>query len=237
VKITFSDLKEISENLEKGNDQFLVDYLNRFEGYNIYDKFKNILKSWETDVSYQLSINLVDKNVKIQLEYIINNIPTIENEYLISVDDCEYTIQIPKYFSYGDDIIPIYDIIKNVEIFGIFLNLENSPFEEKKKIIDNFPPLCYNSIISNINKCDKILTFDGEIFSKFRLNFLTNDPYHFLKSLFLPYGKNYFREVIFHLSKRVDSNILMNSTIQDIDFYIEKYNDEMKDSQNNNPSL
>jgi hypothetical protein len=237
MKITFSNLKEISENLEKGNNQFLVDYLNKFEGYNIYDKFKNIIKSWEADVSYQIPLNLGEKDVKIQLQYIIDNIPTIENEYDICSDEFKSTIQIPRLFSFGDDIIPIYEIIKNVEILGIYLNLDEHENGDKVKIIDSLPPSFYNLITGNVTKCGAVLTFDGEILSKFRLNFMTNDPFIFLKSLFLPYGKDYFREIIFHLSKRVDGNILMDSTIQDIDFFIEKYNEEMKDSQNNNPQI
>jgi hypothetical protein len=233
MKIKFSDLKDISENLEKGNDQFLINYLNSFEGYNTYEKFKNILISWETDTSYQLSLNLDNKNVKIQLDHIIKNIPTLEYESIIEKDDVKITLQIPREFSFSDDVIPIYQIIKNVEIFGIFLDFEKNTMGEKIKIIDNLPANVYNTIIQEIIKNDKIFSFEGETLSRLRLNFMGNDPYIFLRGLFLSYGRDYFRDIIFYLSKRIDGQILMNSTIQDIDFYIEKYNDEMKESQGN----
>jgi hypothetical protein len=237
VKIKFSDLKDISENLEKGNDQFLINYLNNFEGYNTYEKFKNILRSWETDTSYQLPLNLGDKNVKIQLDYIIKNIPTLEYESVIKTDDAKITLQIPREFSFNDDVIPIYQIIKDIEIFGIFLDFEKNAMDEKIKIIDNLPASVYNTIIQEIVKNSKILSFEGETLSRLRLNFMGNDPYVFLRGLFLPYGRDYFRDIIFYLSKRIDGQILMNSTIQDIDFYIEKYNDEMKESQGNTPTI
>ena len=63
TKITFKDLKEISEN----GDDHLIDYLNQFSGDNIYEKFLTVLRCWERDVSYDMGFTVEDKNVKVSL--------------------------------------------------------------------------------------------------------------------------------------------------------------------------
>ena len=81
-------------------------------------------------------------------------------------------------------------------------------------------------IVSFIDNNDKILTFDNKNLSNLKINFLKKDPYIFLKNLFTPFHKDYFREIIYHLSKKIDGYSLYNSTISDIDFFIYKINNE-----------
>jgi hypothetical protein len=101
--------------------------------------------------------------------------------------------------------------------------------QERKSIIDSLPAKVYNTILREILKNkSKIVGFDNSALSDFKFNFLTNDPYFFLKGLFGNFGEDYFRDVIFHLSKRVGGDILMSSTPSDIEYYIQKYSEEMK---------
>lgn len=53
-----------------------------------------------------------------------------------------------------------------------------------------------------------------------------NAPFNLLKGLCHPYGEDYYRDIIYHLSSKIDGNILLNSTMRDIDYYVDKLNTE-----------
>lgn len=232
MKITFSDLKEISSNIDRGGDEYLCQYLNQFEGDDIYQKFKNILKIWDLDVSPNLDLSLDGKSVKIQLGYIISEMPEdIGSDIKVIKDDLEYVLSIPKNFTPPLDVVPVYQIVESMKISGIEINFERISYQEKVSIINQLPPNIYNDIIDQIIKNPKIIKFENPVLKNIRLNFMINDIYTFLKGLFTPYGNDYFRDVIFHLSKRIDIHTLEKSTMQDVEYYIEKYNEELKDSQ------
>jgi hypothetical protein len=238
LKITFRNLKNISESLEKGDETILIEYLNSFPGETIYHKFKNILRTWENDVSYDITLTLDGKNVKILMQYILDDMPPDIGGSFVVDSEITSIMDVPTRFSGGQEMVPIYDVLKKVSISGITLDMDKMEYLDKKSIIDSLPANIYNSLLVNIVKeKNKTIKFDNPALSKIRLNFLTIEPYIFLRGLFTPYGRDYFREVIFHLSKRIDGNILMDSTIQDIEFFIEKYNDELRNSHPENPTI
>jgi len=233
--ILFKNLKEISSATQKGNDKVLIDYLNTFKGDNIYEKFKNILSVWGIDVSYTLNINLGDKSTKIQLDYIVSEMPeNLGKEVIIEVDNVKLVLDIPKTFdTLSIDIIPIYSIIQDIYYNNIKLIINS--VHEKSLIIDNLPARIYTEVLhSIINNKENILTFSNPVLERFKFNFLTNEPFLFLKGLFNNFDELYFRDIIFHLSKRIDGNILLGSTPMEIEYYIEKLSEEMK---NQNESL
>jgi hypothetical protein len=54
-------------------------------------------------------------------------------------------------------------------------------------------------------------------------------PYEMVKGLFFSYDMDYFRDIIYYLSKKIDGRILMESTMMDVEYYIDK----MKTDNNN----
>lgn len=233
MKITFQKIKEITEELQKSNTKNLIDFCNSFDGDNVYSKFKNILISWNNDVSYELSLNINNKATKLGISYIISQIKDFENNYLtISQDNIIINLGIPKNFSDNTDILPMYELIHDINISGLYLNLYHLSYDDKKKVIDNLPAKIYNLLLNNILKDkSKVLQFDNDFLSNMRLNFLTCEPFMFIKGLLLNYNEDYFRDVIFHLSKRIDGKLLVESTPLDIEYYIDKYSKEVE-SQN-----
>lgn len=228
-KLTFSDLRTISESLINENYSLFISYLNEFEGKNTFEKFKNILKAWGSDVAYTLNFNFNDVAAKISLTYIISELNDISNEIIIEEEDIKLKIGIPSEFYDNSELLPIYGILKYIEISGIFINLSDLCILEKKQIIDKLPAKIYNIVLNNILKeKSKVIIFDNPVLKDFKLNFFANDPYLFLKGLFSNYDEFYFRDIIFHLSKRIDGQILLQSTPLDIEYYIEKYGDELK---------
>lgn len=226
-KITFSDLKELSELLAKGYDDRFIEYINSFEGLNTYQKFENILKCWDIDVSPTITFNFNNKPIKIQLSYIISQLFDISDDIVIEEDDLKIIIGLPNQFQ-KDDFIPIYNIIKYINISGISINLINLSIHEKHDVINNLPPVIYNKIYNKIiAEKSKVFSVDNPSLNDFKLNFLSNDIYFFLKGLFGNFDEYYFKDVIFLLSKRIDGNILLESTPMEIQYYIEKYSAEM----------
>ena len=59
MRITINDIKKCLEE----DEDFFMDYLNKFKGDNIHEKFVNILKNWEKYVSYTINFNIKEKNV------------------------------------------------------------------------------------------------------------------------------------------------------------------------------
>lgn len=234
MEITFRDLKKISGYLERGEDLFFCDYLNQFEGVNIFEKFKNILTSWDFDVSNSIDLNLKGKGISVQLDYIISTIPEyMEDEISVKNQNLKCNFSIPSKFVPNDDILPIYEILSYIEINDVALDLRKVSEQEKTEVIDKFPANMFNLIIDEILKTKgSVLTFDNPVLEDLSINFLTNDPFFFLKGLFIPYGKDYFRDITFHLSRRIGSETIMDSTMKDIDFYIEKYSEEMENNKN-----
>jgi len=230
-KITFGDLKKISDSIHRNSDNVLVEYLNNFDGDNVFEKFRNVLISWNYDVSNTLNINFDDKQTKIALSYIILETPTkLEGEIIVEEDFMKIGLDIPKKFdTLVQETLPIYSLIQYINISDKFLNLIDIDVHEKKAIIDILPGKVYNSILQALleNK-SKIVGFNNPVLEKFKFNFLTNDPYYFLKNLFDNFGEDYYKDVIFHLSKRIDPYILMDSTPLEIEYYIQKYSEEMK---------
>lgn len=226
-KITFEDLKNIKNTLFHSYDEFFINYINSFKGKNVLEKFKNILKVWANDVSPTLNLNLNDKPTKIQFAYVVSQMNLEVSNFTISNDKCEVVIGIPNEFEIVDGLVPVYDVIKTIKMCGMVMNFDDLVFLEKKKIIDNLPANIFNLIMVEILKReDFTVLFDNPSLNTLKINFLTNEPYMFLKGLFENYDELYFRDVIFHLSKRLDGNILMKSTPDELDYYIGKFSKE-----------
>jgi hypothetical protein len=238
-EITFIDLKNLAKEVKKGNDDALIRYLNNFQGENILEKFKSILICWNDDVAQFLNLNLGEKSTKISLSYLISQFPeSLGEEIKIIGEDLEITLDIPRLFdNLVLETLPIYSLVQYINISGISINLIDLSFIDRKNIIDKLPAKVYNTILNEIitNK-SKTLLFDNKALSNFKFNLLTNEPFLFLKGLFTNFTDDYFKDVIFHLSKRIDGQILMNSTPSDIDYYIQKFSEEVK-TQNNDLTL
>jgi hypothetical protein len=188
------------------------------------------------DVSSTINFNFNNKPIKIQLSYIISQLFDISEDIVIEENDLKIIIGLPNLFQ-RDDFIPVYNIIKYINISGISINLINLSIQEKHDIIDNLPPVIYNKIYNKIiSEKSKIFSVDNPSLKDFRLNFLSNDIYFFLRGLFGNFDEYYFKDVIFLLSKRIDGNILLQSTPMEIQYYIEKYSEEM-DNQNQNLNI
>lgn len=231
-RITFSDLKNIRDNLSYSNEDYFLEYINSFRGDSILEKFKNILKVWGNDVSSTLNLNIDGKPTKIQFSYIVSQMDDVFHDFWIRTDDFEMRVGTPKEFQTVDGSVPVYDVVKHLNIGGISIDFEKLSFSERKSIIEKLPAAMYNVLMIEIlRRKDFIVTFDNPSLKDLRFNFLSNEPYVFLKKLFSNHDDLYFRDIIFHLSKRLGGTVLMQSTPDELDYYIGKLSKEI-DQQN-----
>jgi len=222
MKIKFKDLKEISEN----GDDYLIDYLNQFSGDNIYEKLLSVLTCWERDVSYEMGFNVKEKNVKVSLSYFIKEFENWDKEPLIiKTDNLEFELDVPPLFKKDYDIFSISETIRKVKYGESVLDFVN--VGDKASLIEQLPASTYNTLINAILKNkSKTIFFINSSLKNININFMGNAPFNLLKGLCHPYGEDYYRDIIYHLSSKIDGNILLNSTMRDIDYYVDKLNTE-----------
>jgi hypothetical protein len=227
----------VSENLQKGYSDVFANMLNLFPGNNVFEKFKNILKIWENDVSFTLNFNFNEKPTKVQLSYVISQLELGETETEVKTDNIFAVLGIPKKFTNSEEPLPIYDILQYMEISGVQLNIGELDPDVKKPIIDSLPANVFNLLLNSIiNMGESTVRFDNPVMKDMKLNFLTCEPYMFLKGMFSKYDEIYFRDIIFHLSKRIDGYLLMQSTPLELEYYVERYSKEVE-QQNTSLSI
>lgn len=224
TKITFKDLKEISEN----GDDPLIDYLNQFSGDNIYKKFLTVLRCWERDVSYDMGFTVEEKNVKVSLSYFIKELENYNDEPLIiKTDNLEFELDVPPLFKKDYDIFSISETIRKVKNGKSVLDFSDMRGENVTALVEQLPASTYNMLINALLKNEsKTIRFTNSSLKNININFMGNAPLELLKGLCHPYGEDYYRDIIYHLSSKIDGNILLNSTMRDIDYYVDKLNTE-----------
>jgi hypothetical protein len=232
MKITVDHIKKCLEE----DEDFFIDYLNTFKGDNVYQKFLTILKSWEKNVSFLINFNIEDKNLKIPLDYLIKELDNfVEQPTWFQYLNMRLLIDIPSNFVKDLDVFSVSNFIKKIQYKDVIIDFSKINEKHKNDILTQLPADLYNKIILFlINIKDKKIILSNPSLNNMEINFLTSLPYQMVKGLFFSYDMDYFRDIIYHLSKKIDGNILMNSTIMDIDYYIDKLkNDNNVDSPTN----
>lgn len=220
MRITLNDMKKCLEE----DEDFFIDYLNKFKGDNIYEKFVNILKNWEKHVSFTINFNINDKNLKISLEYLLKELDGYINQPTwFEYSNMKALIDIPSKFIKDANIISVSNFIKKMEYGNFLINFEELSEESKDEMMKKLPADFYNKLIQFlVNVNDKKIVLQNSSLNNMEINFLTALPYEMVKGLFFSYDMDYFRDIIYHLSKKIDGKILMDSTIMDVEYYIDK---------------
>lgn len=219
---TFNKFREITKSQDYNN---FVNLLNSLSGDNVYEKFITFLKIWKEDVSPSIGLNINGNNTEVYIDYIINCFPSSLNCSEKNIFDfLEITIDIPRSLGKMDEILPIYDIISTINIHNYNkIDLNDLVYEDKKKIVDNLPATIYKELYNKIIENKKsIVSLDNPRLEHLKFNFFTTEPFHFIHNMIKSYNKDYYRDVIYILSKNIDGEILLNSTISDIDYFLKK---------------
>jgi hypothetical protein len=220
MRITIKDIKKCLEE----DENFFIDYLNKFKGNNTHEKFMDILKNWEKYVSYTINFNIKEKNIKISLDYLIKEL----NEFVTEPTWFEHSnikvlVDIPSKFVKKLNILSVSNFIKKIEYGNFIIDFVELSDEVKDEMLEKLPADFYNKMIQFlVNANDKKIILQNAALENMEINFLTSLPYEMVKGLFYSYDMDYFRDIIYYLSKKIDGGILMDSTIMDVEYYIDK---------------
>jgi hypothetical protein len=227
MKITINDIKKCLEE----DEDFFINYLNNFEGGNVHEKFVNILKNWEKNVSYSINFRINEKNLKISLDYIIKELGNFVNQPTwFEHSNIKVLFDIPSKFIKDQSILTVSNFINKMEYGNFVINFTELTEKEKEETLEKLPAEFYNRMIQFLIKTNnKKITLQNSSLDDMEINFLTSLPYEMVKGLFFSYDMDYFRDIIYYLSKKIDGKILMDSTIMDVEYYIDK----MKTDNNN----
>ncbi len=231
-RITFKDLRTYCDWVERKDYSAICDYFNSFDGDDVFEKFKNILSYWECHVSDTIPISNNDKTLNVQLAYFIGEFPCkLSIDSVVASGDIKLHLNIPKKFTCDSDILPIYDLIHRIELFDTKMDLFILSNEDRINLINSLPSKVCNDMMNGVITNEQcVVTFANKSLSGMRINFLSNDPFFFLRGLFSCFSKDYFRDVIYNLSKKIDGDVLMDCDIKDIEYFSQKFNEESKNS-------
>jgi hypothetical protein len=220
MRITIKDIKKCLEE----DEDFFVDYLNKFKGNNTHEKFMDILKNWEKYVSYTINFNIKEKNIKISLDYLIKELDEFVTEPTwFEHSNIKVLVDIPSKFVKELNILSVSNFIKKIEYGNFVVDFAELSDEVKDEMLEKLPADFYNKMIQFlVNANDKKIILKNTALENMEINFLTSLPYEMIKGLFYSYDMDYFRDIIYYLSKKIDGRILMDSTIMDIEYYIDK---------------
>jgi hypothetical protein len=228
MRITINDIKKCLEE----DEDFFMDYLNKFKGDNIHEKFVNILKNWEKYVSYTINFNIKEKNIKISLDYLIKELNGFHTQPTwFEHSNIKVLVDIPSKFVKELNILSVSNFIKKIEYGNFVIDFTELSDEVKDEMLEKLPADFYNKMIQFlINAEDKKVILQNAALENMEINFLTSLPYEMVKGLFYSYDMDYFRDIIYYLSKKIDGKILMDSTIMDIEYYIDKMKSDVPET-------
>lgn len=237
--ITFKDIFDLARLLYDNNTKGVLSHLDRvfnIEDLNIIDKFFVIIKARQYYISDSLSLNIGDRSIAVNIANFVNNIQNTEfTSKIIQLDELkQIELGLPNKFLLDNNISNIYDnIIKRVTIGSHSFDLKNT--EDIQSLLEVLPPNTIKHLENFIvDKNHEVEIFNSKHDKPIAINFITSQPYDFIITLLSDYDLISCREILFFLSKRMNSETVLKSPISDLIFYIDEYQNEIK--QNNGSS-
>ena len=241
--ITNNDDEGISNYLDYVIDDILLEKELSKDLCNI-DKFVTILTS--KIISSGSKISIVGSNsvkTEFSLNGIINNIvknlKDFDYEKIITTENLEITISLPKNLLISD-IDQIYkEIINKIKINEESILFNSLTENEKVDIMNNIPISCTGDILEYISKTQETFKNISIIQENAKMgmqgvpfNAFDNTLFMFIKSLFGENLKNYYElQYILYTKLNMSLDHYMSITPNDCKIFINLYNEDMKKQQ------
>jgi hypothetical protein len=226
-------------NNDAGYISYICDILN-ITKLNIVDKLFVILKVREFFIDDNIALSLDGKVKNLLISSVVNKFKDIPNiEQSIKYNDSLSTIvgvDVPTAIITPEAISDIYlQVIKYIEFNSKRYNIST---DEDLTGISNFlGASLMTDIINFIKVSNCVLYIYEDKTTSINVNFLSSDPWLFIKAILSDYDYTGCREILFRLSKRIGSETILDSTPKDIKFFIEEYQAENKSSNSGNSML
>ena len=245
-EITFKDIFKLARAYDIDDDVQAVSYLCKLyniEHLNCIDKFFIICKVCEFHITHTLHMSGDGgASVDLDLKTLLNNLYDVASQFKkCNVDGIEINMDIPKCFFTQDNKDLFTAVIDSIIVEDVEICFHELTDEDKSSVMASLPAAVFNTIKKYLSELDLTVTvFDGyekRGISKIDINFLGFDPLYLIRSLYSEFPLITCREVIYYLSRKINSETLLNSTPVDIKFYLEEHGRENKENSNNGGSL
>tara|TARA_R110000803_G_scaffold194646_3_gene257768 strand:+ start:58 stop:849 length:792 start_codon:yes stop_codon:yes gene_type:complete len=245
-EITFKDIFKLARAYDVDDDEQVINYLCKLyniEHLNCIDKFFVICKVCELHITHTLHMSGEGgTSVDLDLNTILNNLNDVVSQFKkCNVNGVEINMDIPKCFFTPNDKDLFTAVIDSIIVEDVKIDFQKLTKEDKLDVMSSLPAAVFNTIKKYLTELDLTVTlFEGHVnrgISKIDINFLGFDPLYLIRSLYSEFPLITCREVIYYLSRKINSETLLNSTPVDIKYYLEEHGRENKENSNNGGSL
>lgn len=242
--ITFRDIFNLSRLYYDNNLDGVAEYLDKafnIKGLSIVDKLFVIIKAREYYINDTINLNIGDRSVNVKVSLFLESINDIKckNTKIDLGNNQQIELDIPYRFITDNSILTIYDnIIKTITIGDNTIDLTKQNPQLTQQLLELLPPLAISHLTNFIkDKSHIVEILHNKKDDPISINFITSQPFSFAKILLGDYDLNSCRDILFFLSKRMNSETVLNSPIIDISFYITQYQTELKENPSSNTGL
>jgi hypothetical protein len=245
-EILFKDLRTFNlyeDTSIRGKMDFLQSFILT-KGLNVLEQFYALLYLREHCIGDNIIVNSNKGDVGVSIDFMRKNLDGIpDRQTVVTVDEAEYTLDIPYQFNTGNDDF-ILSLIKCIRIGDQTLDIPNLSKEEQQQVVERLPEQLYKSVdefLSNNGEFFNLCVLDtvpGEIeIEPIEFSILQRLFTEFIVSLFRCVTTQGYREILFTLAKRInDVSFLANSTYLEVYDYFEMYAKEMQERDANQGS-
>lgn len=234
--ITFKHVIDLARLQYAEDTVGLINYIERefnIASLNCVDKLYIILKARELFFDEEIVLSSKTGNVSIPVYTLIEALESIDDfTHTVSVDNIKICLDIPHVlFNSNTVLTDIQSIIKTIDVDEMSINFSQLDQDSQDKILTTLPSSVFAEIKKYLTSNTMAVTlFKGSssLPDPIKINLFTNDVFNFIKYVLSEYTVDNCREIIYHISRRVDSTMLMNSTMLDIKFYLKEYTAENK---------
>ena len=244
--ILFKHLLELARISETNDNNAIKNKFNSVfiaKEANIFNKTYALIKLHSLCIDDVIKLNLNNRDISIDTDLVLNAISNFEHDKFhqeITIKAFKMHLDLPIDFIIDDNIGDLFiSVINKIEWGNNLINVNELNDIDKKRLIDNLPADIFtavsNYIKDQIKNTNVILVPGTTSLNKqpLAINFLSCQPFQFLKTLYSSYTINYCLELLYILSSKLDSLHILNSTHRDIMIYIKLYEEEAKRSQSN----
>lgn len=240
--ITFKHVIDIARLQYAENTVGLIDYIEKelnLSSLNCVDKLYVVLKVRELFFDEEITLSTKTGNISIPVYRLISSLESIDDyTHTIIIDNIKICLDVPHVLVSSNTILAdIQSIIKTIEVGEMSVNFSQLDKLSQDKILSTLPSSVFAEIKRYlISNTMAVTLFEGSssLPEPIKINLFTCDVFNFIKYVLSEYTIDNCREIIYHISKKIDTTMLINSTMLDIKFYLKEYTAENKPDNTGN---
>ena len=237
--ITFKDIFDIARLYYDENNTGVISLLEQvlnIKELNCIDKFFVICRACQVYITEDLSLNDNNgKQVNLSLSNIVNKLHcTTDFAREFNIGQIKLVLDVPRHLFTDSNRDVFSSVIHQIAIDGTNIDLHQLSRKETSQILSSLPAAAFNVIRKYISDLDLNFVLVDEIKSRgideINVNFLSYDPSFIIKALYSGFHLLTCRDIIYHLSRKIGGEALFMSTPNDINYYLEEFEKENKNS-------